>query len=80
MKASKIHTKIILLNKAMLHERKPIPESKLFECLYGLGPETVKELGNPYLTGFLLNSCSNPSIQRALLDSQPAKHCRRGPL
>lgn len=58
--ASKIHTRISLLNKfilhggnaevdsLMFHERRPVQEIAPFQCLYGLGPDLIKELGNSY--------------------------------
>lgn len=64
-KAAEIHVKIILLNKAILHggnaevdammleEWQPVPDKKPSQCLYGLGPDTVKEPGNPHLAAVL---------------------------
>lgn len=37
----------------MLEEWQPVPDKKPSQCLYGLGPDTVKEPGNPHLAAVL---------------------------
>ena len=93
-KAAEIQGKISALNQVilhggnaevdalMLHERQPIPESKPFECLYGLRPETVRELGNPHLAAvfFFLLTHSNLSVERLPQCHRSSQHRRLGAL